>query len=89
MAADTSVRRRVAERLRSAIPEALVEVVDLTGTDNHLEARVVSTAFEGKSLVERHKMIYAPLRDWIDDDTVHALAVKAWTPEQHRARSDR
>jgi acid stress-induced BolA-like protein IbaG/YrbA len=29
-------------------------------------------------------MIYAPLRDWIDDDTVHALAVKAWTPEQYR-----
>lgn len=89
MAADTSVRRRVAERLRSAIPDALVEVVDLTGTDNHLEARVISPAFEGKSLVERHKMIYAPLRDWIDDDTVHALGVKAWTPEQHRTRSDR
>ncbi len=84
MTAETTVRQRVAERLRTAIPDSLVEVVDLTGTDNHLEARVVSTAFEGKSLVERHKMVYAPLRDWIDDDTVHALAVKAWTPEQHR-----
>ncbi|MGH7565188.1 MAG: BolA family protein [Gemmatimonadota bacterium] len=89
MSNDTTVRRRVAERLRSAIPQAMVEVVDLTGTDNHLEARVVSPAFEGKSLVERHKMIYAPLRDWIDDDTVHALAVRAWTPEQHRTLSDR
>ncbi|MGH7549867.1 MAG: BolA family protein [Gemmatimonadota bacterium] len=89
MSADTTVRQRVAERLRSAIPEALVEVIDLTGTDNHLEARVVSPVFEGKSLVERHKMVYAPLRDWIDDDTVHALAVKAWTPQQHRTLSVR
>lgn len=78
-----SVRERVTERLRKAIPEADVEVVDLTGTDDHLEARVVSPAFEGKSPVERHRMVYAPVRDWIEDDTVHALAVKAWTPDQY------
>lgn len=82
-----TVRDQVAERLRSAIPGAFVEVVDLTGTDDHLEARVVSTIFEGKSLVDRHKMVYAPLREWLDDDTVHALAVKTWTPEQHQALS--
>jgi stress-induced morphogen len=87
MSGSASIRERVAERLQSAIPEAQVEVIDLTGADDHLEARVVSTAFEGKSLVERHKMIYAPLRDWLDDDTVHALAVKAWTPEQYRTLS--
>lgn len=78
-----SVRERVMERLRKAIPDAEVEVVDLTGTDDHLEARVVSPAFEGKSPVERHRMVYAPVRDWIEDDTVHALAVKAWTPDQY------
>ena len=80
----STIRERVAERLRREIPDARVEVVDLTGTDDHLEARVVSAAFEGKSPVERHRMIYAPLRDWIEDDTVHALAVKAWTPEQYQ-----
>ena len=83
MTALTSLRERVAERLRQAIPEARVEVVDLTGTDNHLEARIISPAFEGKSPVERHRMVYAPLRAWLDDDTVHALSVKAWTPDQH------
>ena len=84
MAGGPTIRERVAERLRREIPDASVEVVDLTGTDDHLEARVVSPAFEGKTPVERHRMIYAPLRDWIEDDTVHALAVKAWTPEQYR-----
>ena len=79
-----TIRERVAERLRQEIPDARVEVVDLTGTDNHLEARVVSPAFAGRSPVERHRMVYAPVRDWLDDDTVHALSVKAWTPEQYR-----
>ena len=83
----TSIRESVATRIREAIPDAVVEVVDLTGTDNHLEARVVSSAFEGKSLIERHKMVYAPVRDWIDDDTVHALAVKALTPDQLQRES--
>lgn len=81
-AGPVSVRERVARRLRAALPGARVEVVDMTGTDNHLEARVVSPDFRGLSPVERHRMVYAPLRDWIDDDTVHALAVRAWTPEQ-------
>lgn len=79
-----TIRERVAERLRREIPGAEVDVIDLTGTDNHLEARVVSPAFAGRSPVERHRMVYAPLRAWLDDDTVHALSVKAWTPEQYR-----
>lgn len=75
------------ERIQAALPDARVEVIDLTGTDNHLEARVVSAAFDGKSLIERHRMVYAPLREWIEDDTVHALSVRAWTPAQYEALS--
>ncbi len=77
-----TTRERVEARLREALAGALVQVVDLTGTDDHLEARVVSAAFAGKSPIERHRMIYAPLRGWIADDTVHALALRAWTPEE-------
>ncbi|HUF88895.1 MAG TPA: BolA/IbaG family iron-sulfur metabolism protein [Gemmatimonadota bacterium] len=77
-----SVRERVRERLERAF-DGRVEVLDLTGTDNHFEVRVVSAAFEGKSLIERHKMVYAPLLDWIEDDTVHALSVRAYSPAQH------
>lgn len=76
-----SVRERVRERLQRAF-EGEVEVRDLTGTDDHFEVRVVSAAFEGRTLVERHKMVYAPLLDWIEDDTVHALSVRAHTPAQ-------
>lgn len=76
-----SLRERVRERLEEHFGE-MVEVRDLTGTDNHFEVRVVSAEFEGKTPIERHKLVYAPLRDWIDDDTVHALSVRAYTPAQ-------
>ncbi len=76
------IREQVAAKIQAAIPDAEVEVIDLTGTDNHLEARVISPSFVGRSLIERHKMIYAAIQEWIDDDTVHALAIKAWTPEE-------
>ena len=77
-----TTRERVAERLREALPGARVEVVDLTGTDDHLEARVEWSAFEGKSSIERHRLVYAPLRTWIEDDTIHALSIRTWTPDR-------
>jgi acid stress-induced BolA-like protein IbaG/YrbA len=79
-----SLRERVRERLEEHFGE-MVEVRDLTGTDNHFEVRVVSAEFEGKTPIQRHKLVYAPLRDWIDDDTVHALSVRAYTPAQHES----
>lgn len=82
-----SLRERVHGRLERAFGED-VQVRDLTGTDNHFEVRVVSAAFEGKTPIERHKLVYAPLRDWIDDDTVHALSVRAYTPAQHTSLTE-
>jgi acid stress-induced BolA-like protein IbaG/YrbA len=84
--ANGSLRERVHERLEKTLG-GIIEVRDLTGTDNHFEVRVVSAEFEGKTPIERHKLVYAPLRDWIDDDTVHALSVRAYTPAQNEALS--
>jgi acid stress-induced BolA-like protein IbaG/YrbA len=81
-----SVRESVRERLEKAF-DGTVDVRDLTGTDNHFEVWVVSTAFEGKTPIERHKLVYAPLLDWIEDDTVHALSVRAYTPTQQASLS--
>jgi stress-induced morphogen len=60
--------------LLAAFPGARVEVTDLTGTQDHFQAVVVTPAFEGKTRVEQHQMVYAALGDLMKGD-VHALAL--------------
>ena len=55
---------------------------DAKNGGTHFSISIVSQAFVGKSLVERHRMIYAALQEPLKD-TVHALAIKA------RINSDR
>jgi stress-induced morphogen len=64
----------VRSRLLAAFPEAKVEVTDLTGTQDHFQATVVTAAFEGKSRVEQHKMVYAALGELMNGP-IHALAL--------------
>jgi len=60
--------------LVAAFPDARVEVTDLTGTQDHYQAVVVTSAFAGKSRVEQHQMVYAALGDLMKGE-VHALAL--------------
>ncbi|MGB5813534.1 MAG: BolA family transcriptional regulator [Polyangiales bacterium] len=55
-------------------------VTDLTGTKDHWEALIVSEAFDGKSPIEQHQMVYAALGDLMTGP-VHALALKTYSPE--------
>lgn len=66
--------------LTSAFPDADVHLADLTGTQDHYEARVVTKAFEGKSMVEQHQLVYRALGDAIHGP-IHALALTTYTPE--------
>ncbi len=72
----------IERRIVAALPGAEVEVIDTTGTGDHFQARVVSEAFAGKTMVEQHQMVYAPLRAQIDAGSLHALALKTYTPDQ-------
>jgi acid stress-induced BolA-like protein IbaG/YrbA len=69
-------------RILEALPGSEVEVRDTTGTGDHFEARVVSPAFTGKPMVQQHKLVYAPLQQWLDTGELHALALKTYSPEQ-------
>jgi stress-induced morphogen len=70
------------ERIERAIPGAEVEIRDTTGTGDHFEARVVSPAFQGLTMVEQHQRVYQPLKDVLATGELHALALKTYTPEQ-------
>jgi stress-induced morphogen len=69
-------------RIKAALPDAQVTIRDLTGTGDHFEARVVSGAFEGKSMLDQHSAVYAPLQDLLDSGALHALALRTYSPEQ-------
>jgi acid stress-induced BolA-like protein IbaG/YrbA len=68
--------------LEQALPGSTIEMQDLTGGGDHWQVFMVSTAFEGKGLIEQHQMVYAALKDEMGDQRIHALALKTFTPEQ-------
>lgn len=67
------------QRLKAAFPNGQVEVTDLTGTKDHYQAVIVSTAFAGKTRVEQHQLVYAALGELMDGP-VHALALETRIP---------
>ena len=69
----------VQEKIASGIPGAEVRV---TGDGSHFEALVISAEFAGKSPVQKQKMVYATVNDEITSGALHALTIKAYTPEE-------
>ncbi len=68
------------ERLRAALPISHLTIEDLTGTKDHYSAVVVSSAFEGKTRIQQHQLVYRALGELMAGP-VHALALKTYTPE--------
>jgi acid stress-induced BolA-like protein IbaG/YrbA len=65
----------VVERLiRQALPGAEVEVIDEGGGD-HLRAIVAAPQFAGRSRIDQHRMVRAPVQHLMDDGTIHALSI--------------
>jgi len=63
--------------IRRAVPDASVSVTDRTGTMDHLSIRVVSDMFKGKTLLDRHRLIYEALGEPMKDGRIHALEIRA------------
>jgi len=70
-------------KIRSALPDAEVELQDLTGTADHWKARIVSAGFAGKSMLERHRLVMAALADEMKGP-IHALTLDVMTPDEIR-----
>ncbi|WP_111640399.1 BolA family protein [Marinimicrobium alkaliphilum] len=51
------------------------------GSESHFKVVLVSPAFAGQRLVQRHQAVYAALREELDGP-VHALALHTHTPEE-------
>ncbi|RDZ63176.1 BolA family transcriptional regulator [Haloferax sp. Atlit-12N] len=56
--------------------------VDENHEDDHYAAVVVSPAFEGKTLVKQHQLVYDALGDHMTTD-IHAMELKTYTPKEY------
>jgi acid stress-induced BolA-like protein IbaG/YrbA len=65
--------------LENAFPGGEVEVWPFSG-DDHLSTRIRSERFAGLSLIDQHKLVYAPVQHLLDDGSIHALQIKTEAP---------
>ncbi len=73
------VARRIKELVEHALPDCIALVSDDMNDGEHFSAEVVSSAFEGLSLIKQHQLIYQALGDHMKSD-IHALQLQTYTP---------
>ncbi|MGB3135568.1 MAG: BolA family transcriptional regulator [Nodosilinea sp.] len=78
---------QVSTMIQKGLPDASVQVQDLTGGGDHYQVVVVSSQFEGRSLVQQHQLVYGAVREAMSSEAIHALALKTYTPEDWAAQS--
>jgi acid stress-induced BolA-like protein IbaG/YrbA len=67
--------------IKAGLPDAQVQVQDLTGGGDHYQVVVVSASFEGKGLVQQHQLVYRALQQEMSSEAIHALTMKTYTPQ--------
>lgn len=80
----TLTAQQLKERLEALAPGTRADVTDLTGTQDHWQATIVSPVFEGKMMIEQHRMVMKLMQSEIDSGVVHALTIKTFAPSQAR-----
>lgn len=66
--------REIEALIKEALPDAQVEIRDLAGDGDHYAAVVISSAFQGKTRVQQHQMVYEALGGRMGGE-LHALAL--------------
>lgn len=84
---------RIKQKLQSTLEATLLEVEDVSyqhaghagvggdANETHFNVKVVSSKFEGQSLLKRHRMVYDLLSDELQSG-LHALSIVAKTPKE-------
>ena len=67
--------------IKDGIPEARVTIEDLRGDGDHYAVYVVAPAFEGKTRVQQHQMVYQALQGRMGQE-LHAMALQTAPPSR-------
>ena len=70
---------KVISLIVNKLPDSKVKVENLKGND-HLQVTVISSMFNGLSLVKQHQLVYSALKEELASEAIHALALKTETP---------
>ncbi|AJA94314.1 MULTISPECIES: BolA family iron metabolism protein IbaG [Klebsiella] len=59
-----------------------LQEVHVSGDGSHFQVIAVGEMFDGMSRVKKQQSVYAPLMEYIADNRIHALSIKAFTPQE-------
>ena len=74
-----SKKNEVINLIKRKIVDSEVLVENLKG-DDHIQVTVISSQFNGLSLVKQHQLVYSALKEELASEAIHALALKTKTP---------
>lgn len=70
-------------QVQQILEQALnLQEIHVKGEGSHYEVIVVDAAFDGMSRVKKQQLIYAPLMAYIQRNDIHAVSIKAFTPDE-------
>ncbi|MCK6263063.1 BolA family iron metabolism protein IbaG [Vibrio sp. ZSDE26] len=70
-------------KVQQILEETLsLQEVHVKGEGSHYEVVAVDACFDGMSRVKKQQLIYAPLMEFIQRNDIHAVSIKAFTPEE-------
>ena len=72
-------KKDVIKLITKKLPNSEVLVENLKGND-HLQVTVISSDFNGLSLVKQHQLVYSALKEELASEAIHALALKTGIP---------
>lgn len=65
--------------IHAEYPEAKVDILDKTGMSDHFIIRVVTSAFEGVGIMDRHRLVMKCLDAAMKDGRIHAAEIQTAT----------
>jgi len=81
----------IRERLTTALSPALLDIIDESHKHaghagarqggGHFIVKIVSAAFSGQGLLQRHRLVYEALGDAMHTE-IHALSIQAYAPQE-------
>ncbi len=72
------MKQRLIEAYPDAAPETDINVYDTTGTEDHWDVTVKSSAFQGLSRIEQHQHVMKAFAPELKSGEVHALSIKTF-----------